>query len=195
MTQDTPKGRPLDAELTARVLAAVRADLDEFGYMNLRIEKIAADLGCGKTAIYRRWPSKPALAAAAILDGFALGEMPDTGDLVDDLVAHAWQNVDNVRGSRTHGNGLLLAMFDMDVMPLISEAFMQKRHAMGRAILARGVDRGQLRSDLDHDVILDTLAGFTLFTLTQRDDDPPRSDAEMLTTYRSLVRALVGRTT
>ncbi len=68
MTQDTPKGRPLDAELTARVLAAVRADLDEFGFMNLRIEKIAADLGCGKTAIYRRWPTKPALAAAAILD-------------------------------------------------------------------------------------------------------------------------------
>lgn len=197
MTQPTTKGRPLDAELTARVLAAVRAEVEANGLTNLRIEKLASTLGCGKTAIYRRWPTKPELVAAAILETFDLGEQPDTGDVVEDLVAHAWQNVENVRRShdaRARGNGLLLAMFDMDVIPLISEGFMERRHAMGTAILDRAVDRGEIGPDLDHDLILDALAGITLFRLTLRPDRPQGTDAEIQDTYRTLVRSLVGAT-
>lgn len=195
MTQPTPRGRPLDAELTARVLAAVRAEVEEFGLTNLRIERIASALGCGKTAIYRRWPSRPELVAAAILDAFELGDPPDTGNVVDDLVEHAWQNLDNVRrtrGSARRGNGLLLAMFNMDVIPLISEGFMQQRHARGREILARAAARGETSGELDHDLILDTLAGLTLFRMTLRPGQPPESDAELRETYRRLVRSLVG---
>ncbi|GAA1796691.1 TetR/AcrR family transcriptional regulator [Brevibacterium celere] len=195
MTQATPKGRPLDPELTDRVLAAVRAEVAEHGFMNLRIESIATTVGCGKTAIYRRWPTKPELVAAAILDTLELGEMPDTGDVVDDLVAHAWQNIENFRrslGVRTHGNGLLLAMFNMDVIPLISADFMEERHARGRAILARAVDRGQMSAALDHDLILDALAGLTLFTMTLRTESPPPDDAALTDRYRTLARSLVG---
>ncbi|WP_423057624.1 TetR/AcrR family transcriptional regulator [Brevibacterium linens] len=195
MTENTTKGRPLDDELTRRVLAAVRSQLEEHGFVNLNIEKIAMAVRCGKTTIYRRWPSKPELVAAAIVDGLDLGEMPDTGDVVEDLVEHAWQNLENFRRSKddAKNNGLLLAMFNMEVIPIISESFMKVRHAMGREILSRGVDRGQISGDLDHDLIIDALAGFTLFRITLKPDVKRSDDAAIRDTYRSLVCSLVGR--
>lgn len=195
MTEATAKGRPLDAELTERVLSCVRTEVEEHGFMNLRIEKIAQEVGCGKTAIYRRWPTKPELVAAAILDGIELGETPDTGDVVEDLVEHAWQNLENFRRSKTDSgkNGLLLAMFNMDVIPLISESFMKARHNVGRQILERGLDRGQLGSEVDFDLILDALAGFTLFRISLKPDPRAHNDDELRSTYRSLVRSLVGQ--
>ncbi len=189
------KGRPLDDVLTRRVLAAVRSQLEEHGFVNLNIEKIASAVGCGKTTIYRRWPTKPELVAAALVDGLTLGELPDTGDVVDDLVEHAWQNLENFRRSKddAKNNGLLLAMFNMDVIPIISESFMKDRHAMGREILSRAVDRGQMSDELDHDLIIDTLAGFTLFRITLKPDASRTDDAALRDTYRSLVCSLVDR--
>lgn len=195
MTDITQKGRPLDTDLTKRVLATVRSHVEEHGFVNLSIEKVAAEVGCGKTTIYRRWPSKPELVAAAILDNTEVGELPDTGDVVDDLVEHAWQNRENFRRSEnpSGNNGLLLAMFNMDVIPIISESFMKARHAMGREILARGVARGQVSGELDHDLIIDTLAGITLFRITLKPEARARTDDDIKDTYRSLVRSLIGR--
>ncbi|WP_025776654.1 TetR/AcrR family transcriptional regulator [Brevibacterium sp. VCM10] len=195
MTESTTKGRPLDDDLTRRVLAAVRSQLEDSGFVNLNIEKIASSVGCGKTTIYRRWPTKPELVAAAIVDGLKLGDMPDTGDVVEDLVEHAWQNLENFRRSKEEAknNGLLLAMFNMDVIPIISDSFMKVRHAMGREILSRAVERGQMSDEVDQDAIIDALAGFTLFRVTLKPDLKAHDDEELRGTYRSLVRSLIGR--
>ncbi|MDN6605909.1 TetR/AcrR family transcriptional regulator [Brevibacterium sp.] len=201
MTQATSKGRPLDDELTGRVLNEVRVALEINGFVNLRIEKIAGAVGCSKTAIYRRWPSKAELVAAAVLDGIDPGDAPDTGDIVDDLVEHAWQHLTNfrrdrsVRGDGSQGgsrNGILLSLFDVEVMPLISERYMKQRHAQGREILQRAVTRGQISSDVDQDLTLDAIAGFTLFRLSINPDAQASSDADVKDSYRRLVRSLLN---
>lgn len=201
MTQATSKGRPLDDELTGRVLNEVRVALEINGFVNLRIEKIAGAVGCSKTAIYRRWPSKAELVAAAVLDGIDPGDAPDTGDIVDDLVEHAWQHLTNfrrdrpVRGDGSQGgsrNGILLSLFDVEVMPLISERYMKQRHAQGREILQRAVTRGQISSDVDQDLTLDAIAGFTLFRLSIKPDAKASSDADVKDSYRRLVRSLLN---
>lgn len=195
MTQATPKGRPLDDELTGRVLNEVREALDTAGIVNLRIEKVAAAVGCGKTAIYRRWPTKAELVAAAILDGIDSGPTPDSGDIVEDLVEHAWQHLTNFRQDGPRGisrNGILLSLFDVEVIPLISERYMKQRHANGREILQRAVSRGQIGSDLDQDLILDAIAGFTLFRLSIKPDVRASTDAHLKDSYRRLVRSLLA---
>jgi AcrR family transcriptional regulator len=194
MTERTSKGRPLDTDLTQRVLSVVRSQLEVHGFANLSVEKVASAVGCGKTAIYRRWPTKPELVAAAILDNSEIGEMPDSGDVVEDLVEHAWQNLENLRRSKdkAENNGLLLAMFNIDVVPIISESFMQPRHAMAREILARGVAQGQVNTDLDHDLIIDSLAGLTLFRTTLKPGARARTEEEFRASYRNLVRSLLG---
>lgn len=194
MTQATSKGRPLDAELTGRVLEEVREALDDSGFVHLRIERVAAAVGCSKTAIYRRWPSKAELVAAAILDGIDSTALPDSGDIVEDLVEHAWQHLSNFRPDGPRGssrNGVLLSLFDLEVIPLISERYMKQRHANGRAILDRGIARGQIGSELDQDLTLDAIAGFTLFRLSIKPDAKADSDAELKDSYRRLVRSLL----
>jgi hypothetical protein len=49
-----------------------------------------------------------------------------------------------------------------------------------------------MSDELDHDLIIDTLAGFTLFRITLKPDPRRSDDAELRDTYRSLVRSLVG---
>lgn len=204
MTHATLKGRPLDDELTGRVLNEVRGSLDAVGIVNLRIERVATAAGCSKAAIYRRWPAKAELVAAAIVDGLDVSPTPDTGDIVEDLVAHAWQHLLNFRHKGTSEgkvapddsrNGVLLALFDVDVIPLISEQYMKQRHAQGREILQRGVTRRQIGSDIDQDLTLDAIAGFTLFRLSIKPDAKADSDAELKDSYRRLVRSLLNLST
>lgn len=195
MTQATPKGRPLDDELTGRLLEAVRGTLNAVGFVNLRIEKLASVVGCSKAAIYRRWPTKAELVTAAILDGVDPGITPDTGDVVEDLVEHAWQHVRNFKaeGEATPShNRTLLAMFDAEVIPLIQSRYMNARHAMGREILERAVSRGQLSAELDQDLIIDAIAGLTLFRLSVKPDAKAHNDVELKDSYRRLVRSLVA---
>lgn len=188
------KGRPLDDELTARVLRYVRESLEDEGFTHLRIERAASAVGCGKTAIYRRWRTKAELAAAAILDGIELGESPDTGDVVEDLLIHAWRHLENFRRpqarERDH-NGILLALFDVEVLPLISERYMQRRHEMGRKLIETAITRGEISAAIDVDLVLDAIAGFTLFRLAVKPDAKAATDAELRASYRTLIRSLL----
>ena len=54
-------------------------------------------------------------------------------------------------------------MFEPDVFPLLWESFFQHRRQQGVDIIDRAIARGQLPRDVHHDVLLDTLAGLTLY--------------------------------
>ncbi|GAA4762993.1 MULTISPECIES: TetR/AcrR family transcriptional regulator [Microbacterium] len=165
MSSHDGPGRPADAELTARILDAVVAELEDGGYAGLRIERVAARAGCGKTAIYRRYADRGVLAAAAIRRHLVLGEMPDTGSVVDDLLAHVEQNQANQaqNAARIGFSSVARSAFASDVFPHLWESFFAARRDQGVAILRRGAARGELSADADPDLILDALAGLTLY--------------------------------
>ena len=60
-------GRPLDSSRRAAILEAALEGLAERGYDLLTMDEIAARAHAGKGALYRRWPSKAALVADAVL--------------------------------------------------------------------------------------------------------------------------------
>ena len=60
------RGRPRREGADEEILAVARAVLDERGYRDLSVDEIAERAGVAKTTVYRRWPSKGALVAAAI---------------------------------------------------------------------------------------------------------------------------------
>lgn len=60
------RGRPRRQGADEEILAVVRAILDAHGYRALSVDDVAARAGVAKTTVYRRWPSKGALVAAAI---------------------------------------------------------------------------------------------------------------------------------
>ncbi|RNE48623.1 TetR/AcrR family transcriptional regulator [Corynebacterium alimapuense] len=179
-------GRPSDNKLTARILSSAAALLNERGYAMLTIEQVARDAGCGKAAIYRRYPGKPELVAAVFQKYTEMGEEPDTGSVRDDLLAHALQNRQNQEGiSFAHGRALH-AMLEPEVFPILWESIFQDRHQRGLGIIARGVERGELPQDVDADVLLDSIAGLTLYRYSVK--NTYTHDLH----YQSVINALVA---
>lgn len=176
-------GRPTDEELTERILTETRTQLVRDGYAGLKIDRIVRAVGCGKSAVYRRHPDKASLVAAAIVHVAALGEVPDTGSVREDLLLHAQQNQETQSSSESRAIGLVL--FDPEVFPLIWERFLSHRRDAGVRILERAIARGELPSDAALDIILDTVAGLTLYHQTVKGH---RVTAEH---YRAVIDALI----
>jgi AcrR family transcriptional regulator len=83
-------GRPLDSSRHAAILEAALEGLAERGYDLLTMDEIAARAHAGKGALYRRWPSKAALVADAVLawrEKLGPVTVPDTGSLRGDIEA------------------------------------------------------------------------------------------------------------
>jgi AcrR family transcriptional regulator len=69
VTTDPPRrgrGRPRRAEADAEILDAALAMLRAGGYRELSLDEVARRAGTAKSSIYRRWPSKAALAAEIV---------------------------------------------------------------------------------------------------------------------------------
>lgn len=82
------KGRPRSESARRAILEATRDLLTDVGYEALSFQEIASMAGVGKQTVYRWWPSKPAIIAEAVMDGYLqLPEtsIPNTGSLDVDL--------------------------------------------------------------------------------------------------------------
>ncbi|MFE5837442.1 TetR/AcrR family transcriptional regulator [Arthrobacter sp. NPDC056493] len=90
-TTRLPPGRKLDRSRDAAILDATLSLLAELGYEATTVDAVAARAGTVRATVYRRWPTKIALAIAAVahLGSVDAGSavLPDTGNLRDDLLA------------------------------------------------------------------------------------------------------------
>jgi AcrR family transcriptional regulator len=66
MHEKRTRGRPRRAGADEEILRATRELLGKGGYAAFNVDAIAERTGIAKTTIYRRWPTKGALVAAAI---------------------------------------------------------------------------------------------------------------------------------
>lgn len=177
-------GRPRDEELTEQILDVALAEVQEHGFSAVRIERIAQRVGCGKTTIYRRWPDRGSLVAAAMHRAVVL-DLPDTGSVAEDLFAHSGQNLRG-QGPQSPTQNSYSALVSPEVRPYLWEnGFLAERRSQGRRIIRRGVSRGELPENVDADAVLDALAGFVLYRRAVRVDDV--TDASI----RGLIHALV----
>jgi AcrR family transcriptional regulator len=156
-------GRPRDAGRDRSILAATLEILNEQGYGALTIEGVAARAGVGRPTIYRRWPSKPALVVAALVQSSRLAQpVVDTGSLRRDLLAVQRQLVElmNSPASRRVTAGLVA---DLATDPELAQKYVSDYLAPRRAtvwqVLQRGVDRGELAADADFSFVYDLLVG------------------------------------
>ncbi|MEU7745541.1 TetR/AcrR family transcriptional regulator [Nonomuraea sp. NPDC049158] len=59
-------GRTRDATIDDRILAVARRHLAVYGYERMSLAAVAQEAGTSRPALYRRWPGKAELAAAAV---------------------------------------------------------------------------------------------------------------------------------
>lgn len=154
-------GRPRSADADQAIRAATLHLLAELGYDSLTVEGVAARAGVGKPTIYRRFPSKAALVRDA-LDGLVQTMViPDTGRVRDDLVAVVTQSIQKLAASPA-GRIAAGLVAEMGRNPELAAAYRERLLLARRAAVARildaGVARGELRGDLDREVVVDLLA-------------------------------------
>ncbi|WP_025088658.1 TetR/AcrR family transcriptional regulator [Mycobacteroides abscessus] len=145
------------------VLQAAGELLFTEGMGGFTIDKVAALSGASKMTIYKWWPSKGALA----LDGYFSKvepdlNFPDSGEIERDLRAQMRAFLGVIRDTAAGAIiGELIGQAQVD--PELKAAFLQRysgpRRALAVAAIRRAQERGQLRANVDPEVMVDQLWG------------------------------------
>jgi AcrR family transcriptional regulator len=144
-----------------QVLTATVAELAESGYRAFRMDVVSAAAAVNKTTIYRRWPGKALLVAAAVdwMRKFVHDvPLPDTGSLERDLVEAFRRKLsfkDRVEG-RAWAR-LLAEKHDPEVGTVIGDA-VEERSNGWYTMVTRAVARGELPNGTDPRLLLGMLA-------------------------------------
>jgi AcrR family transcriptional regulator len=155
-------GRPRSVERDVAILDATLAMLAEEGYPALTIEGVARRAGVGRPTVYRRYPSRPALAVAALAHRFGLSPTPDAGTLRDDLLAvqrHQVEFFNDTAVSRMLPGLLADLGSDPDLAARWWNEFVAPRRASVHRALERAAARGEIAAPADPEWICDCLTG------------------------------------
>lgn len=138
-------------------------ELATVGLEGLSVERIARAAEVNKTSIYRRWPTREALVAAAlegVLDSVA-AQAPDTGSLRGDLLGLLEPVVDFL-GQPT-GKAVVRAAFAessaSSVAAMAARRLEQQATGPVRALVARARARGEWRAGVKGEQLLFMLVG------------------------------------
>ncbi|MFD7866819.1 TetR/AcrR family transcriptional regulator [Streptomyces sp. NPDC059783] len=186
-------GRPREERVTGAVLDAVVALVAESGMGALTMDAVAARAGVSKPAMYRRWSTKQDLIIAAAESRIGPLTVPDMGDFRAELRAVLTARA---RAYRLPGVDRLLA----GVIGSAAEAGAERgayrdytARVMGetRHLLERGVERGDVRPDVDIDAAATLVAASLVFRMVGEQRQP--DDALVESVVELIGRAVAVR--
>jgi len=155
-------GRPRRRGLDEAILAAALGEMGRVGYARMNLDAVARLAGTTKPSLYRRFPSKAALATAALESLRRQTARQLTGDVRDDLIAELTRFREGAL--RPHGMSMLgVVLSEAQATPELLELFRKRvvlpRRETLRRILRAGVASGQLRADADVETGITMLVG------------------------------------
>jgi len=157
-----PPGRPRSEQARLAILRSTLKILADNGFSNFTIEDVADRARVGKATVYRWWPNKGALIADAFASNTTRNlRFPDTGRVETDMSRQMRQLIKVFRSPRGRIVSAILAagQSDKDLIASFRERFLWPRRREAYATLRRGILRGEIRKDIDPDLLLDSLYG------------------------------------
>jgi AcrR family transcriptional regulator len=157
-----PRGRPRDARADEAILAATFRQLIEVGYGALSIESVAAEAGVAKTTIYRRHPTKKDLVIAAMTAATPFQPPPldlPSRQALELFVRTAIHLLIDSGAFRILGSLLIEDRREPGLLDTFRTQLLTPRRGMVEAVLRRGVERGEIRDDIDPLVVTEMIAG------------------------------------
>ncbi len=145
----------------AVVLDAATKLLSEQGSSGFTVDAVVARSGVAKTTIYRHWPSKEDLFMAAVACFEQEEKVPDTGSLRGDLVSllsALGSQLATEEWSKSLPAVLDRAEHDTEVAAR-HLSIVRHRSGPARRLLERAQERGEIRADVDVDLLLSIFAG------------------------------------
>lgn len=165
---NSKRGRPRNVETHKSILSASYELLLENGFGAVTVEKIAERAAVSKATIYKWWPNK----AAVVMDGFlsAASErlpVPDTGSVLKDILIHAT----NLARFLTSPEGKIIkeligeGQFDSGLAEAYRTRYFLPRRLEAMQLMERGVQRGELKENLDIELCIDLIYGPIFYRL------------------------------
>jgi AcrR family transcriptional regulator len=154
------RGRPRREGADAQILDTTLGLLEERGYADLTVDEVAERTKVAKTTIYRRWPSKGALVAAAVATRVTPFVPPDTGSLEGDLLAVAARAHSILSGDlgRIFAGLIGDSQLDPELLEILLTTTRQRRQVY-EAVVKRGIERGEMSPQVDVELLVDLLVG------------------------------------
>lgn len=157
-----PPGRPRSEQARTAILRSTLKILETNGFSDFTIEDVADRAAVGKATVYRWWPNKGALIADAFASSTTRKlRFPDTGSISSDMSRQMRQLVKVFRSPQGRIVSAILAagQSDKELISAFRDRFLWPRRREAYATLRRGIQRGELRKDVDPDLLLDSLYG------------------------------------
>lgn len=163
------RGRPRSEQARVAVLEAAGDLLLEGGLNAASVEGIAARAGVSKATIYKWWPNR----GAVVLDGFLERvrhslAIPEGLGTVDALEFQIDELVTLFRDTAVGPAMRAIASeveSDPELARAVRERWLGPRRAVTVDVLTRGIAAGDLRPDLDVELVMDQLYGPLYFRL------------------------------
>jgi AcrR family transcriptional regulator len=162
---DAPRapGRPRSQHCRHAALEAAADLLEELPYASVTIEGIAERAGCSKQTIYKWWGNRASLCMEAYAErSLQKFSDPPPGPARERITAILAQTCSVLC---TDNNASIVAGFigeaqtDPELGRALRDVFIASRRKAMIAALARGVEDGELRADLDAALTMDLLYG------------------------------------
>jgi AcrR family transcriptional regulator len=175
-----PRGRPRSGDVDSALLEAAAAEFEERGYHAMSMESIAARAGVSKVSLYRRWPSKEAVAAELLGRMGEAGVPEDRGGLEADLRA-LLRGAIGKAGDKTAATALMRTIGEVAWSPELLEVYRERllgpRIGQIRALVERARTRKELKPGISTDLACGVIAGplllYYLAQLTEAEIDLP----------------------
>ncbi len=163
------RGRPRSDRAHRAILDAACELITATGFSGLRLEHVAARAGVGKATIYRRWPSKEALALELLMELASPHiAVEETGDTRTELIG-AVNNAVRALTETPFGPVIRALLSHIAINRGLGDPFratvVRARRDEVARVIGRGIARGDLRADAEIDVATELLVGPVYFRL------------------------------
>ncbi|CAM3380009.1 TetR/AcrR family transcriptional regulator [Nocardioides dubius] len=175
--KESGSARPrIEGDREQEILSATLQVLSEVGYDRLTMDAVAQAAKASKATLYRRWQSKATLVIDALLaqKGVEHFEPADTGTLRGDLLAMfcGFGGITEQKPIALLAGVLTAIHRDEELGSQFRERFIGPKIAASRVIYDRARDRGELREQVDLDLLAPALAGIVLHRVYLMGEEP-----------------------
>ncbi len=155
------RGRPRSEGLDETLLDVTLELAGEVGIHGMSMDDLAQRAGVSKATIYRRWPSKERLVLDALNHAMRPFDLIDTGSLrgdLDDYLGELARRMSEGKASDVLPDLIAASVRDANLRTSLDEYIRYRRQPL-HTILSRGIERGELGTETDVEVVIDVLIG------------------------------------
>jgi AcrR family transcriptional regulator len=154
----------VEGDREQEILDAALEVLADVGYDRLTMDAVAQRAKASKATLYRRWNSKATLVVEALARTKTIPDVPDSGDLRTDLVAAfcGMGGLTDHDTTATLGAVITAVSTDHEFAHEFREQVVAPKARVSRIVFERALARGDLRPDIDLEIITPALAGIVL---------------------------------